>query len=320
MRVFGKHGFYLKNAESIENLARTDTIVFDKTGTLTHQNAKVEYKGDDLSEYEKELLAVLTSNSIHPASRSIQGNLNINSDLNTIGFNEQKGQGMIADINGTSVYIGKQEFINPSVNSSDKGGVFLSVDKQIKGEFLIRYNLREEAACLINSLKKNFSIHVLSGDNSSSRIALEEFLSSSALHFNMSPHDKLEFITEKRKEGHKVIMIGDGLNDSGALKESNFGITIAEDVNAFTPASDAILDASQIGRLPEYVKMAKASKKIIFGSFIFSAAYNFIGISFAVRGELQPLVAALLMPLSSITVLLYTQFAVKLTSLKYSLK
>jgi Cu+-exporting ATPase len=101
-------------------------------------------------------------------------------------------------------------------------------------------------------------------------------------------------------------MIGDGLNDAGALQESETGISLSEDVHSFSPAADAILDAKSFTRLSDFLKFSRFSLKVIIASFILSFIYNLIGLSFAVSGTLSPLIAAILMPVSSISVVLFT--------------
>ncbi|HBI01144.1 MAG TPA: hypothetical protein DDY18_05915, partial [Flavobacterium sp.] len=116
------------------------------------------------------------------------------------------------------------------------------------------------------------------------------------------PEQKLEYIEELQKQGKNVMMIGDGLNDAGALAQSNIGISISENVNVFSPACDGILDASQFQKIGFFMNYSKKAMKTIFMSFGLSLAYNVVGLTYAVSGNLSPLVAAIIMPLSTITI------------------
>ena len=122
------------------------------------------------------------------------------------------------------------------------------------------------------------------------------------LIFNQKPEQKLEFIKSLQDSGKIVMMVGDGLNDAGALAQSNIGISISENVNVFSPACDAILDATEFQKLNYYLKLSKKAITTIKMSFTLSLLYNIVGLSFAITGNLLPLVAAIIMPLSTITI------------------
>ena len=115
-----------------------------------------------------------------------------------------------------------------------------------------------------------------------------------------TPDDKMMF------SQHYPHWIPDGLNDAGALAQSNVGIAISENINVFSPACDAILDASQLHKINTYFKASKSAVKIIKYCFVLSLFYNVIGLYFAVTGQLLPVIAAILMPLSSISIVVFT--------------
>ena len=149
-------------------------------------------------------------------------------------------------------------------------------------------------------------MYVLSGDNDSEKSNLEKiFTPETQLRFNQSPQQKLDFIKDLQHAGKNVLMLGDGLNDAGALMQSNVGIAVSENSAQFSPASDAILDGSKVSMLDKFISYAKAGKQIVMASFILSILYNIVGLSFAVQGLLSPMVAAILMPASSISIVLF---------------
>ena len=172
---------------------------------------------------------------------------------------------------------------------------------------VLHANYREGLNQTIKQLNKTYKLYVLSGDNNTDEPKLKEIFGKSAeMLFNQSPLDKLNFIKKLQQRGQKVIMIGDGLNDAGALQQSDAGIAITEGINNFSPGCDAILEGKQFTKLKFLLDYCKTGKGIIYGSFCISILYNLVGLYFAVQGNLSPLIAAILMPVSSISIVLYT--------------
>jgi Cu+-exporting ATPase len=182
------------------------------------------------------------------------------------------------------------------------------VDDQYLGEYKIVNNYRFRFNRLMEILKHQFPISVISGDNDAEQQRLQDILGKDAdILFYQKPDDKLNYILYLQQAQHKrVMMIGDGLNDAGALKQSGVGIAITENSNNFSPACDGILDASQFSNLYKFIAFAKSGQRIILVSFILSILYNIIGMYFAVQGTLSPMIAAILMPCSSISIILVT--------------
>jgi P-type Cu+ transporter len=319
LRVFGRRNFYLKNTAVIEQLANTDTIVLDKTGTLTDtQQAEVSYQGEPLTEPEFAAVAALASQSTHPLSKAVAAWAKPQFGTSPLlgEVNEWAGQGLRATWAGQEVRLGSAEWVGQAQPSPEGGSrVYLSMGGQYKGCFAIQNRYRQGVEEVIGALAPTHKLIVLSGDNEQERGRLEQLFAGhqvlTPMVFGQSPQDKLDFVKQLRAKGKRVMMLGDGLNDAGALKQSNVGVAVSDNVLAFSPASDAILDGQSFGQLPQFVHLAKASLTIIRLCFGLSLCYNVVGLSFAVRGMLSPVVSAILMPLSSITVVAFATLAVR---------
>ena len=315
LRIMGKQKFYLKNALVIEQLAKVDTIVFDKTGTITtNKKSNITYEGTILSDENLLLIKNVLRASNHPLSRMLYDYLPIpiletksastTKKLKVDYFEEIVGKGISSQIFGSTILIGSATFVEKIEDSLlQQTSVHIKIDGVYYGKFVFNNQYREGLEQLFKILDRDYKIKVLSGDNEGERSVLEKLLpKGTELVFNQKPEQKLEFIKNLQNTGSNVMMVGDGLNDAGALAQSNVGISISENVNVFSPACDAILDASEFKKLNYFLKFSKNSITTIKMSFALSLLYNIVGLSFAVTGNLLPLVAAIIMPLSTITI------------------
>ncbi|MDO8898510.1 MAG: HAD-IC family P-type ATPase, partial [Bacteroidales bacterium] len=228
-------------------------------------------------------------------------------------YEEIPGLGITGILNDKRINIGSELFVTGSSTSENmkESRVYVSIDGNIRGFYSFMNTYREGLNQVINTLKKKYKLHLISGDNDAEKENLESiFGTESRLLFNQSPVDKKNYIIDLKKRGENVLMIGDGLNDAGALAESNTGISIADDVFSFSPACDAIMESSKFGQLEQFIRFTRSSFKVIRMSFLISLFYNVIGLSFAVTANLSPLVAAILMPVSSVSVVAFATFMV----------
>lgn len=308
LRIFGKNKFYLKNADVIEQLAQTDSIIFDKTGTITtNTTSNIEYEGMELTPEEESLLKSTLRASNHPLSRALYNILEDQEIYRLDEYEEYVGKGIKAKLAESTIKIGSSNFVgNKELSAIQNTNVHISANNEYKGRYVFHNQYRNNVNDVFDTLTKAYKLSILSGDNEGEKKHLKQLLpEGTSLLFNQKPDQKLNYIKSLQESTQKVIMIGDGLNDAGALAQSNVGIAVSENVNVFSPACDAILDASQFDKIPKYLKISKKAIKIIKSSFVLSFLYNSIGLYYAVTGQLSPIIAAILMPLSSISVVVY---------------
>ncbi len=313
MRIFGKHGFYLKNTDSIERLAKVDTLVFDKTGTLTTGKADaVSYAGHELSLNELKAIKAVVKQSSHPISAALYKYL-----TGTVSavrrFNEVTGEGVEAETEEGFIRIGSHAWAGalPLDEKEMRSSIaHVTINGTYKGYFMLRKDYRPGLEEVLKELGSKYELYLLSGDNAAEFDRLRPlFQSDEHLKFNQKPDDKLAFIRTLREHGKNVLMVGDGLNDAGALQEADVGISIADDIFKFSPACDAILKALRFDELTKIIDFSRKSMQIVKASFLISITYNTIGMIFALQGLVTPLFAAILMPLSSVTVVTFVTVA-----------
>ncbi len=342
-RLLARLQVFLRNAHILERMARVDTLVFDKTGTLTAaqgtsrfevQNSKFE---SGLNSREEAWVYQLVRGSTHPLAMRIREALESGIVADEIracfpassgphSFVEVPGQGIAGKIEGHSLVLGSLAWLRnqgvqtPEMPIREGSASYLAIDGEFRGAFVMSNALRADTAELLKRLGRRYELALLSGDNERERQRFHTLFGTDArLHFNKSPLEKLSFIQELQSQGRTVMMIGDGLNDAGALQQSDVGVAVVEKVGAFSPASDVILAANQVPRLPDFLLLAQRATGIVRISFAISALYNLLGISVAAAGILSPVICAILMPLSSISVVLFACGATQWTARRLGL-
>jgi Cu+-exporting ATPase len=317
LRVFGKNRFYLKNTFVVETLAKIDTVVFDKTGTLTVPSAaELSFTGKALTAGQERSIKSVLRHSTHPLSlrifQSLQGEI-----IEVQHFQEFAGKGLVGEAAGSIIRIGSASYIGvkaADVKDNLKTSVYVSVDGVLLGYYSFYNVYRQGLKAILHDLSDK-KLAVLSGDNNHEQARLEELLGKGAeLNFNQSPMQKLEYIQQLKNKHHQVLMIGDGLNDAGALRQSDAGIALTNSITNFSPSCDAILDASSFDRLSKFLRFSKTTMRIILATFAVSLIYNVIGLTLAVQGLFSPIVSAILMPISSLSVIIFATVSVKIAA------
>lgn len=308
IRILAARGIYLRNTGIVENLSMITDIVFDKTGTITSISAShVKNTGVELNPRQKDLIYSLARHSTHPLSRLIEKEYSHCNLLGVSNYIEEKGRGISGFVDGSLVRIGSAKFLD--IPASDNTGAdystYLEIENEIVGAFLQVSAYRKGLSALVEKLKQQYNVALLTGDNDREAATLRSIFGKNvSLHFRQSPQEKLNAIRKRQEDNARVLMIGDGLNDAGALRQSDVGIVISEDTSNFTPACDIVMSAERFEELNKLLQYASSAVRTVWFTYLVAAIYNIIGLSYAVQGLLSPVIAAVLMPLSSVTIVL----------------
>ena len=292
-RLF-RAGLLVKDGTALERLAEVDTVVFDKTGTLTMPVAA----RDTLTADEQAIALAMTQNASNPVSQAIAAALDGVTAAKVTDQKEHSGQGLSAVWNDQTVRLGSGAWLGAGV------GTYLQIGQATPRKIKLVAGLRDGARDLVAAWQKQgLVVHLVSGDDRTETARVARLLSIDRWQAETQPEDKIHYLEALSRAGAKVLMVGDGLNDTGALSAAYASLSPATAADASRAASDIVLLNYSLAPLIELPLVARAAKKRIVENFAISAAYNVIAIPIAVAGFATPLLAAIAMSTSSITVL-----------------
>ena len=297
-RLF-RNGMLVKNATALERLAEVDHVLFDKTGTLTEGRADSGVA--DLDAETQTVLAALAGHSGHPAARALAAALPAGVTPATLDqIAEHPGMGIAAIWRGLPVRLGRASWVgggaqgSPALRIGDAPAIDLSLTE----------TLRPGAAEAIAALQaRGLGVEMLSGDSAPRAARIASALGIANVAAELSPQDKLDRIEAAAAQGARTLMVGDGLNDTGALALAHASISPASALDASRAASDIVLLGKTLAAIPLAVDTARSARARVIENFAIAAGYNLIAIPIALAGFATPLAAAIAMSLSSITVL-----------------
>nr|WP_294838112.1 cation-translocating P-type ATPase [uncultured Methylotenera sp.] len=318
--AFVKRGILIKRIQAIENIADIDTIIFDKTGTLTedHIQIKAITTQTGLSEAAAlTLAAAVAQHSMHPISRALvnahkAGNLQV-SAMELDDIQETSGAGISAKVKANSANVtppihdelklGSAPFCGIAEASTSSQQVYLANQHGWLATFTLQEAIKHNAALAIASLKEaKLAIELLSGDrsnaveNTATQIGITQFQAA------CSPEDKLLRLQALKREGKKVLMVGDGLNDGPILASAHVSIAMGKGVPLTLAHADYVFLNGDISQIPHLIRHAKQTMKIIKENIAWAIVYNLISIPLAFFGILSAWLAGLGMAVSSLIV------------------
>lgn len=297
-----RKGLLVKNATALERLAEVDFVVFDKTGTLTDGDV-VPGALDDLSMQSQRLALALAQNSGHPLARALAQALQLRgiSPATLTDIREVPGKGVQAKLNGTDVALGRAEWLGAEAGQGT--ATFLQCENGKVLEIPFEDHLRADATDTIAALKSSgLPVMLLSGDNDAAVAQAADALGIDQFHARMRPEDKATKLKDLADQGHHVLMVGDGLNDTVALASAHVSVSPASALDAARVASDIVLLGNRLGAISDARAIARSARRRILENFAIAAGYNAISVPIALMGFASPLAAALAMSTSSILV------------------
>jgi Cu+-exporting ATPase len=301
----GEAGVYLKQGAVALDLSRIDTVAFDKTGTLTTAEAaaSVDLHGLDAVDWAR--VRRLAAESVHPVSRALAGRAPVEGTVHDVL--ERVGEGIEGTVDGARVALGAASFVSRVAGTgvgteagTEPGRTWVVVDGRV-GWLTHETPERSGMTSVAARLARSYETWLLSGDHDG-EAARWRAVFGDRMRYRQAPDDKLAAVRERQAAGRHVLMVGDGLNDAGALAAADVGMAVSDETACLVPACDAVIRGDRLALLPEVLAYARRARLAILLSFWVSVLYNVFGLWLALTGRLTPLATAILMPVSSMTV------------------
>ena len=294
-------GVLLKDGTALERLAGVDCVIFDKTGTLT--TGQVRLINPEMSDASLAFAAALAQGSSHPMARAVREHASGLELPELSDLKEVPGQGVSALFDGQEVRLGRAEWVGADAGNEEFSTSWLRVGEAAPEPLHFEDTARNDAAQTIKALQtQGLGVHLLSGDAKGPVQTLAAQLGIKDWQNGVTPEGKVAFIEALKFAGHTVLMVGDGLNDTAALAVADVSMSPASAIEASRASADMIITDGALIHVIEAFEIAKQSKKRMLQNFAISASYNLIAIPIALAGLATPLMAALAMSASSITV------------------
>lgn len=303
MGVLGRAGLFVKSPAVVLALSRVDTVIFDKTGTLTAPAAGGALTVVGLGAAEVRLARRLAAESIHPVSRALAASGPVAGVVDDVG--EVAGEGIRGRVDGRRVAIGRPAFIAMETGTAipaDETRTGVAIDGRLRGWLALTAPVRSGVDTAARALARTADTWLASGDHETDAPRWRP-LFGARMRFRQTPGDKLAMVAARQQAGARVLMVGDGLNDAGALAAADVGLAVSDETACVVPACDGVLAGAELGRLPAYLTYARRARHVIVLCLWVSILYNAIGLSLALAGLLTPLVTAIFMPVSSLTII-----------------
>jgi len=308
MQELAKRGVYIRRPDTLQELAGLQAIVFDKTGTLTDSNNLLAtWQGDLLSNVDEKVIGWMARQSAHPLSQALSNQLHVDAPSPLpYAFVDFSGDGLQAMWNGKMYRLGSAKFTNTK-QQKEGTWVYIQIGGQPVGGFKFQQNIRPGIRDMLLALgNQKLTLALLSGDEKRQAHFLAPYLGKAEIVMEATPLQKLKYIESLTKKGLRTAMVGDGMNDAGGFAAAHVGIAVREQLNNFSPSCDVIVEAEQLYTLPKVLRYTQKVMQGVGAGFALSLVFNALSLTLAMGGALSPMLAAFLMPVSSLSVVFFT--------------